>query len=146
MLGTQSTGSSWTSVLCIACFVTAAAALLEAQTATKGHELTEVDEADLGATGTLTRCGAYVFLETRKYGELEVKQVHFAYTFAEGGVALISKNYRDFEVVIDDSRTKPKLILKRENPGLEKDRLELSHDSYQKAKGCVPSPKGDDKT
>ena len=146
MMGTQSTSWSWTSIRCIACFLMTAAALSGAQTATKGHELIEVDEAYVGATGTLTRCGKYFLLETKKYDAFEVKQVHFSYGIPGGGVAMASKNYRDLEVIIDDTKATPTLLLKRENSGLEKDRLELSDASYEQAKACLPPPKGDEAT
>jgi len=149
MMGTQSTGSaplSGARILCIACFLTAPAAYSSSQTETKGHELTEVDEDYVGASGTLTRCGKYFLLETKTYGALEVQRLHFSYTIDEDGVAMASKNYRDLDVVIDDTKSTPTLMLKWENPDLEKDRLELSGALYEETKTCVPPPKGDDGT
>lgn len=146
MMGTQRTSSSWTSIFGIACLLSTPAVFSGTQTAPKGHELVEVDEDYVGASGTLTRCGKYFLLETTTYGELEVKQLHLAYTMAQGGVAIESKSNRDLEVVIDDTTAIPTLILTRENPGLEHDRLELSEASYEEAKACVPPPKRDDAT
>jgi len=146
MMKTQRTGSSWTSIFGIACLLSTAAAFSATQTAPKGHELVEVDEDYVKASGTLTRCGKYFLLETNTYGELEVKQLHFAYAMDEGGVAIESKSDRDLEVVIDDTKAIPSLSLTWENPGLERDRLELSEASYEEAKACVPSPKSDGAT
>jgi len=140
MMEKQSTMLSRTSIFCGACLFSTVVALSQTPAAPKEHELTEIDEDYVDTSGTLTRCGKYFLLESKTYGELEVKQVHLCYAIADGGVALSSKNYRDLEVVIDDTKSEPALLLKWENPGLEKDRLELSEALYQKAKVCLPPP------
>lgn len=86
-----------------------------------------------------TRCGKFFILETRKYGDFEVKQVHVAYLIPSG-VAVMGLYYSDLKVVIDESKTTPVLLEKRENPSLQKDTLKLSKSAYEQAKACIPPP------
>lgn len=141
MMWTLCRGSSRAIIFGTACLLSTAAALAATQADGKGHELAEVDEAYVNATGTLTRCGEYFLLETKSYGEVEVKQLHLTYALDGGGVAMEAKPYRTLEVVIDDAKETPTLHLKWENPGLENDRLELSRTSYEEARACVPPPR-----
>lgn len=146
MLDTKSKCSNWMIFFLVTFFLAATVALSSSQTELKRHSLAKVDDAYVDGTGELTRCGPYFVLETRKYGEHEVKQLHVCYEISEGRVAVASKDYRDVEVVVDDSKATPTLILKQENPGLEKNRLELSSASYDEAKSCVPPTKPDGAT
>ena len=140
---TQSNGWS-NAILATACFVLLGTTRQEPETPSE-YDLAEVDEAYVDATGTKTRCGKYFILETKTYGELEVKQLHVSYAIATG-IAMSSMYYPDVEVVLDDTKSIPRLLLKRENPELEKDRIMLSEAQYEEAKECVPPPGGDTAT
>jgi hypothetical protein len=90
-------------------------------------------------SGAHTRCGKYFVFETTKYGEFEVKQVRVAYVIPTG-IAVRGLYYNDLAVVLDEARKTPVLLQKRENPGLEKDTIELSRAAYEEAKACLPPP------
>ena len=86
-----------------------------------------------------TRCGSYFVLETKAYGEFEVKQLHIAFGL-ESGVAVATLYYSDVEVSLDDTKTTPVLLQKRDNPELSKDTIKLSETAFEDAKDCLPPP------
>lgn len=104
----------------------------------KENVLTDTKEY-VTASGPHTRCGKYFVLETKKYGEFEVKQVHVAYLISSG-VAVLGLYYSDLAVVFDEAKRTPALLQKRENPGLQKDTIRLSRAAYEEAKACLPPP------
>ena len=103
-------------------------------------ERTLVDSNDyVNVSGPHTRCGDYFVLETKKFGEFEAKEIHVVFEL-ENGVATSILYPRDVTVVLDESKPEPVLLMKRENPDLDKDTLRLSQASYDEAKDCLPAP------
>ncbi len=141
----QSKGLFWTCLFAGACLFSTTAGLSQAPE-TKERELAEVNEDYVDIRGTVTHCGKYFLLESRTYGDFEVKQIHLFYAISTGSVAVATKGYSDLDVVIDDSKDKPVLVLKWENPGLAKDRLVLSKKRYEEAKECLPPLGGPETT
>ena len=137
MMEKQSKGSFWTRLFLGACLFSTVAALARAPE-TKQRELVAVDEDYVDIRGSVTQCGKYFLLESRTYGDLEVKLLHLFYTIATGSVAAVSKSYSDLDVVIDDSKDEPALVLKWENPEIAKDQLVLSKKLYEEVKACLP--------
>ncbi len=86
-----------------------------------------------------TRCGKYFVLETKQYGDFEVKQLHVAFDL-DSGVAIATLYYSDVEISLDETKTTPVLLQKRDNPELNKDTIKLSETAFENAKACLPPP------
>ena len=105
-----------------------------------GEEKVLVDSGGVVADdGSRTRCGKYFVLETKQYGDFEVKQLHVAFEL-ESGVAIAALYYSDVTVSLDETKTTPVLLQKRDNPE-KKDAITLSEAAFQEAKACLPAPK-----
>ena len=84
-----------------------------------------------------TRCGKYFVLETKQYGDFEVKQLHVAFDLGSG-VAIATLYYSDVEISLDETKTTPVLLQKRDDPELNKDTIKLSETAFEDAKACLP--------
>lgn len=125
--------------------VSTLSALVTAQSESEPVERSLVDsEGYVTESGDQTRCGDYFVLETKKYGDFEVSEVHVVFELGDGiATSILYSN--DFDVVVDESKSTPVLLMKRENPSLEKDTVKLSTAAYEEAKECLP-PLGDGET
>lgn len=117
-----------------------ASALLAGSVAAQPVERPLVDnKAYVDEGGDSHRCGDYFVVETKAFGEFEVSELHVAFELGEG-VATSILYSRDIAVMLDDSKSTPVLLMKRENHDLEKDTVKLSHAAYEEAKECLPAP------
>ena len=80
-----------------------------------------------------------IVVTDRQYGDFEVKQLHVAFD-VDSGVATATLYYSDVEISLDETKTTPVLLQKRDNPESNKDTIKLSETAFEDAKACLPPP------